>query len=392
MAYIFTLKCILHKLLLTGGMKMKKRIGCLLLIMLVFAPYINCNTVYGATLRVDAVSATAIDNATGTILFDQNAHKVIPMASTTKIITALVALQYGDIDREVEISKNAASIRGSKVGYKAGEMVTIRELLYGLMLKSGNDCAIAIAEGISGSIPEFCKVMNEFALSIGLVDSHFESPHGLDSASHYSSAYDLAIATKKAKEIDEFDKIVSTKLIRDEEGIQFSREFNNINKLLYQEPNCTGVKTGYTGQAGKCLVSSFKVDEQGKNEIIVVTLNCTPRWKESQRIYEYVKENYEFRSVIKADEVIGTVKVKGKEEPLELITEKDLVMPVKKDEDLKVEIRLPQYEVKTPITTKNTIGSVTVLNSLNSKYTIDLHPTKDIEKLSLWEKIKVVFD
>lgn len=371
---------------------MKKRIGCLLLILLVFAPYINFNNVYGATLRVDAVSAIAIDNATGTILFDQNAHKVIPMASTTKIITALVALQYGDIDREVEISENAASIRGSKVGYKAGEKVTIRELLYGLMLKSGNDCAIAIAEGISGSIPEFCKVMNEFALSIGLVDSHFESPHGLDSASHYSSAYDLAIATKKAKEIDEFDKIVSTKLIRDEEGIQFSREFNNINKLLYQEPNCTGVKTGYTGQAGKCLVSSFNLDEQGENEIIVVTLNCTPRWKESQKIYEYVKENYEFRSVIKADEVIGTVKVKGKEEPLELVTEKDLVMPVKKDEDLKLEIRLPQYEVKTPIITKNIIGSVTVLNSLNSKYTIDLHPTKDIEKLSLWEKIKVVFD
>lgn len=392
MVYIFTLKCILHKLFLTGGRKMKKRIGCLLLIFLLFASYLNCSNAYGASLRVDAVSAIAIDGATGTILFDQNAHKVIPMASTTKIITALVALQYGDIDREVEISKNAASIRGSKVGYKAGEKVTIRELLYGLMLKSGNDCAIAIAEGISGSIPEFCEVMNEFAVSIGLVDSHFESPHGLDSVSHYSSAYDLAIATKKAKEIDEFDKIVSTKLIRDEEGIQFSREFNNINKLLYQEPNCTGVKTGYTGQAGKCLVSSFKLDEEGKNEIIVVTLNCTPRWKESQRIYEYVKDNYEFRTVIKSDEVIGTVNIEGKNDPLELITEKELIMPVKKDEDLKVEIRLPQYELKAPISTKDTIGSITVLNSLNSKYTMDLHPTRDIEKLSLWEKIKVAFD
>lgn len=371
---------------------MKKKIGCLLLILLFLAPFLNLNTVYGAPLRVDAVSAIAIDGATGTILFDQNAHKVIPMASTTKIITALVALQYGDIDREVQISKNAASIRGSKVGYKAGEKVTIRELLYGLMLKSGNDCAIAIAEGISGSIPEFCEVMNEMAVSIGLVDSHFESPHGLDSTSHYSSAYDLAIATKKAKEIDEFDKIVSTKLIRDEEGIQFSREFNNINKLLYQEPNCTGVKTGYTGQAGKCLVSSFKLDSKGTNEIIVVTLNCTPRWKESQRIYEYVKENFEFRTVIKADEVIGTVRVQGKAEPLELATEKELIMPVKKDEDLKVEIRLPQYEVKAPISTKDTIGSITVLNSLNSKYTLDLHPTKDMEELTLWEKIKVAFD
>lgn len=371
---------------------MKRRIGCFILIFLLIAPLIMAKEAYGAPIRVDAVSAIAIDEATGTILFDQNAHKVIPMASTTKIITALVALQYGDIDREVEISKNAAGIRGSKVGYKAGEMVTIRELLYGLMLKSGNDCAIAIAEGISGSIPEFCKVMNEFAVSIGLVDSHFESPHGLDSVSHYSSAYDLAIATKKAKEIDEFDKIVSTKLIKDEEGIEFSRQFNNINKLLYQEPNCTGVKTGYTGQAGKCLVSSFKLDEAGKNEVIVVTLNCTPRWKESQRIYEYVKENFHYKSIIKADEVIGTVQVKGKEELIEVVTDKDLIMPVKNDEELKIEIRLPQYEIKTPIRTRDTLGSITVINGLNSKYTLDLHSTIDVEKLSTWEKIKTFFD
>lgn len=371
---------------------MRRRIGCFLLIFLLMSPYINVRKAFGAPLRVDAVSAIAIDDATGTILFDQNAHKVIPMASTTKIITALVALQYGDIDREVEISKTAASIRGSKVGYKAGEMVTIRELLYGLMLKSGNDCAIAIAEGISGSIPEFCEVMNEFAVSIGLVDSHFESPHGLDSASHYSSAYDLAIATKKAKEIAEFDKIVSTKLIRSEEGIEFSREFNNINKLLYQEPNCTGVKTGYTGQAGKCLVSSFKMDTQGTNEIIVVTLNCTPRWKESQRIYDYVKENYEYKPVIKADEVIGTINIKGKEEPIEVVTERDLIIPVKKGEDLKIEIRLPQYEIKVPIRKVDTLGSITVINSLNSKYTLDLHPTRDVEKLSLWEKIKIILE
>lgn len=370
---------------------MKRRIVCFLLILILMCSLTTSKQVFGEPMRVDAVSAIAIDDATGTILFDQNAHKVIPMASTTKIITALVALQYGDIDREVEISKNAAGIRGSKVGYKPGEMVTIRELLYGLMLRSGNDCAIAIAEGISGSIPEFCKVMNEFALSIGLVDSHFESPHGLDSISHYSSAYDLAIATKKAKEIEEFDKIVSTKLIKDEEGIEFSRQFNNINKLLYQEPNCTGVKTGYTGQAGKCLVSSFKLDDEGKNEVIVVTLNCTPRWKESQKIYEYVKGNFDFKPIIKAEEVIGTVKIKGKEDLIEVVTEKDLIMPVRKDEELKIEIRLPKYEIETPIKTTDTMGSITVINSLNSKYTLDLHSTKDVDKLSIWEKIRTFF-
>jgi len=368
---------------------MKRRVCCFLLIFLFTTVSIPIKNVDAAPIRVDAVSAIAIDSATGTILFDQNAHKVIPMASTTKIITALVTLQYGDIDRVVEISKNAASIRGSKVGYKAGDKVTIRELLYGLMLKSGNDCAIAIAEGTSGTVEKFCEVMNEFAVSIGLLDSHFESPHGLDSNSHYSSAYDLAIATKKAKEIEEFNKIVSTKLISGEEGIEFTKQFNNINKLLYSEPNCTGVKTGYTGQAGKCLVSSFKLE---KNEIIAVTLNCVPRWKESQRIYEYVKDNYEYKKIIEAGEVIGDIKVKGKERGIPLVAEEDLIFPVRKEEKIVKDIVIPNYELTTPIRTTDDIGILTITNELNSKYAITLHPKEDIEKIGIWDYIKYMMN
>ncbi|MEG0306358.1 MAG: D-alanyl-D-alanine carboxypeptidase family protein [Clostridium sp.] len=364
---------------------MKKKIWCFLFVFLFACCNILVGNAYATPIKVDAVSAIAIDATTGMILFDQNAHKVIPMASTTKIITALVALEYGDLDRVIEISKNAASVRGSKVGYRAGEKVTLRELLYGLMLKSGNDCAIAIAEGTSGSVEKFCKVMNELAVSIGILDSHFESPHGLDSASHYSSAYDLAIATKKAKEIEEFNKIVSTKLISDEEGIIFSRQFNNINKLLYQEPNCTGVKTGYTGQAGKCLVSSFKLND---NEIIVVTLNCVPRWQESQRIYEYVKENYEYKKVIEAGEVLGDIKVRGKNEPLKLVATEDLILPVKNGETLSREIVIPKYEISTPIRSTEDIGMLTITNELKSKYAVTLHSIEDVEKIGLWDEIK----
>lgn len=368
---------------------MKIRLWCFLLIFLFITVSIPTKNVDAAPIRVDAVSAIALDSATGAILFDQNAHKVIPMASTTKIITALVALEYGDMDRVVEISKNAASIRGSTVGYKAGDKVTIRELLYGLMLKSGNDCAIAIAEATSGSVEKFCQVMNEFAVSIGLVDSHFESPHGLDSNSHYSSAYDLAIATKKAKEIDEFNKIVSTKLISEEEGVEFTREFRNINKLLYQEPNCTGVKTGYTGQAGKCLVSSFKLDE---NEIIVVTLNCVPRWKESQRIYEYVRDNYEYRKIIEVGEVIGDINIRGREKGLPLVAGEDLIFPVRKDEKIIKDIILPKYELTTPIRTTDDVGMLTITNELNSKYAITLHPSEDVEKTGIWDQIKYMLN
>lgn len=364
---------------------MKNRVYLKIVIMILIISFLPLKGAEAAILRVDAVSAIAIDSKTGTVLFDQNAHKVIPMASTTKIITSLVALECSNLDEVVEISKNAASVRGSTVGYKAGDKVTMRELLYGLMLRSGNDCAIAIAEGISGSVPEFCELMNEFALSIGLLDSHFESPHGLDSLAHYSSAYDLALVTKKAKEIDEFNKIVSTKLIGEEEGVKFTREFNNINKLLYQEPNCTGVKTGYTGQAGKCLVSSFKVDD--KNEIIVVTLNCTPRWRESQKIYEYVKENYEYKKVIKAGEIVEKIEIDGTEKNIPLTVKEDLVLPVRHDEVLRRTINIPKYEVDVPLKTTDTIGTITFTNALNSKYALSLYPTKDMEKIGILERI-----
>lgn len=244
------------------------------------------------SIRVSARNAIALDSKTKQVLFEQNADEIVPMASTTKILTALVAITHGDLDREVTISKNAASIRGSKVGYVAGEKIRLRELLYGLMYKSGNDAAIAIAEDIGGSIEGFSKIMNDYAISLGLINSHFESPHGLDSSKHYTSAYDLALLTSKAMENEFFCQICGTKSITRDVS-NFTRDYNNINKILYKIPGANGVKTGYTGQAGKCLVSSVK--HEGRN-IIIVVLNCTDRWNMTEKIYKYVADNYCFKS------------------------------------------------------------------------------------------------
>lgn len=244
-----------------------------------------------STLRVSARNAIAIDSKTNQVLFEQNAREIVPMASTTKILTALVALNYGDLDREITISKNAASIRGSKVGYKADEKITAHELLFGLMFKSGNDAAIALAEDIGGSIEGFAKIMNDYAKSLGLVDSHFESPHGLDSSKHYTTAYDLAILTTTAMKNDKFREICGSKtMLKDK--YNFTREYQNINKILYKIPEANGVKTGYTGQAGKCLVSS--INHQDRN-IIIVVLNCFDRWNVTEKIYKSVCESYEFK-------------------------------------------------------------------------------------------------
>lgn len=244
------------------------------------------------SIKVSARNAIALDSKTKQVLFEQNADEIVPMASTTKILTALVAITHGDLDREVTISKNAASIRGSKVGYVAGEKIRLRELLYGLMYKSGNDAAIAIAEDIGGSIEGFAKIMNDYAISLGLINSHFESPHGLDSSKHYTCAYDLALLTTKAMESELFCQICGTKSITRDTS-NFTRDYNNINKILYKIPEANGVKTGYTGQAGKCLVSSVK--HEGRN-IIIVVLNCSDRWNVTENIYKYVIDNYSFKN------------------------------------------------------------------------------------------------
>lgn len=261
---------------------MKKLMSLLIAFMLVVTFPI---TTYSQSIANTARHAIAIDGKTKEILFEKKAFENVAMASTTKIITALVAINYGNLDETVTISKNASSIRGSKVGYKAGEEIKLRELLWGLMHKSGNDAAIAIAEHLGGSIDGFAVMMNNFSKSIGLVDSNFQSPHGLDSSKHFSTAYDLAMVASIAMENDIFKEIVSTKSLN-KNVYNFSRDYNNINKILWRIEGANGVKTGYTGQAGKCLVSSVKNKDRN---IIIVVLNCNDRWKVTEDIYNKVK-------------------------------------------------------------------------------------------------------
>lgn len=251
---------------------------------------VNAKSKDNTQLRVNARSAIALDKESGTVLYEQNAYEIVPMASTTKILTSLIAIEQGDLDKKVTISKKAASIRGSTVGYKANEEITLKELIFGLMFKSGNDAAIAIAEELGGSIEGFSEIMNHYARGIGILDSHFESPHGLDSSEHYSSAYDLAILTAKGMDYDLFREIVGSKQIS-KEKYNFTRDYNNINKILWKIPGANGVKTGSTGQAGKCLVSS--INNNGK-DVIIVVLNCPDRWNVTEKIYKHVLEKVAF--------------------------------------------------------------------------------------------------
>lgn len=319
-------------------------------------------------LRVDAHNAIAIDAETREVLFEQKGYEVVPMASTTKILTSLVAISYGDLDRKVTISKNSASVRGSTVGYRAGEEIAMRELLFGLMFKSGNDAAIAIAEDIGGSVENFANIMNDFARSFGLLNSHFESPHGLDSAKHYSSAYDLAILTSKAMENEIFREICGEKTIS-KEKYNFTRDYNNINKILWQIPGANGVKTGYTGQAGKCLVSS--VNHNGKN-IIMVVLNCTDRWNQTARIFKEVTDVNTFQETTTKE----LVNREGFMELGSLIQDEEFTYGYKEEDKIEIEVFKPIDDVKEG----DILGKVTLRENDKEKLKKALKSATNISK------------
>lgn len=338
-------------------------------------------------LVVNARAYIALDANSRIVLAEKNSEVIMPMASTTKIITALVALKYSTLDKEVEVSSRAASIHGSTVGYRKGEKITIKELLYGLMLRSGNDASIAIAEGISGTVEEFVKLMNEYAAGLGLIDSHFHTPHGLDKPDHYSTAYDLAVLTAESRKHPLFHEIVSSKDV-DGKALGFTRSYHNINKILWQIPEANGVKTGYTGGAGKCLVTSVNMNG---NDIIIVVLNSPGRWNETIKINEYVKKNYVYKKFYSKGEIVGEAPL-GKDN-IKLACDKDIILPVKPENNYEVVVKAPK-KIDKDLQKGDIIGNIYVFEGDKLIYNSNLVSNNDYKiglfrkKLNLFNKIR----
>lgn len=261
---------------------------------------------------------------TKTVLSEDNADKRLPMASTTKIVTAIIIVEDCELDREVTVPDAAVGVEGSSVYLKKDEKIDIRDLLYGLMLRSGNDCAAALAILHSGSIERFAECMNERAREWGAKDSSFKNPSGLPDDEHYTTARDLCTITCHAMKNKAFREIVSTKNYKGK-----YRSYVNKNKMLFNYNGATGVKTGYTVKAGRCLVSSAK---RGEMEVVSVVLNCPDMYAVSESIlnncflhYKYI--NLEENTVFMSDIV-----------PCKL--SKSLISVVKCDME-------PDYKVKT---------------------------------------------
>lgn len=304
---------------------------------------------------VDAGAAIVIDAKSGRILYEKNAFSRRAMASTTKIMTAIVAIENGRLEDEVTVSKRAASVGGSNVGLRAGQVLSLKELLYGLMLSSGNDAAIAIAEHIGGSVEDFLEMMNSKAAELGLKDSSFKSPHGLDTDGHYSTAYDMAMITRYALKNKIFAEIVSTKSSHISIGGLY-----NTNEMLDLYPGADGVKTGYTGLAGRCLVTSAM---RNNFRIISVVLNCptrTIRARDSKNMLDYAFENYKPYILLKRDENIGQIPViKGIRKFVPVKAVEGIEMPLTIDEanNMKKEIELPDA-MPAPVSSNVEIGNI----------------------------------
>ncbi len=258
---------------------------------------------------VSASAAVLMEADSGRILIDVNAHTRLPMASTTKIMTALVALRHSKPDDVVTISEKAVGIEGSSVYLKAGEQLTMEQLLYALLLESANDAADAIAIAIAGDIPSFAALMNETAADLGLTESHFTNPHGLDEDDHYTTAYDLALLTRHALQDPVFAKIVSTyKTTIPLSGAEGTRVLVNHNKMLKTYEGAIGVKTGYTRRCGRCLVSAA---ERNGVTMIAVTLSAPDDWRDHTAMLDYGFSHYTCETLAVSGEYICTIPCLG---------------------------------------------------------------------------------
>lgn len=343
-------------------------------------------------LALNARIGLIFDRNSKTILYEKNGQKQVPMASTTKILTAIVVLENADLKTVVTVDKKAAGTGGSRLGLKTNDKITVHDLLYGLMLKSGNDTAVALANHVGGSIEGFAEMMNQKAKEMGLVNSHFVTPHGLDEKEHYTTAYELACIADYALNIPKFKEIVSTKTYT----VTINgapRVISNTNELLGSLDGVYGVKTGFTNGAGRCLVTSYKI---GKLDIITVVLGADTkkiRTTDSIKLIQYAYKNYEvinLENIVKEqfenwkqlnERRIYINKAKTNQVELQIEELSYHEIAIKKEEKDNITIELNSlYYLEAPVEQNKVIGNVKIQVNGQTIGTLNISIKNTIEK------------
>jgi len=332
---------------------------------------------------VSAKAAILIDDTTGIALYELNARQRCYPASLSKMMTALLCVEKMDLDQTVTVSARAAAVGEATLNLEPGEKIKLRHLLFGLLMNSANDAAVAAAEAVGGDYDAFIEMMNARARELGLNDTHFTNPHGLHNPDHYSTAYDLAHLARTAMAVEEIRKIADT-----EEAVvpwpskPWDRKLVNRNQLLAQWPAADGVKTGYTKQAGRCLVASATVDGW---RLIGVCLDCKDTFGDGRTLLEWGFENFHLVKVVRKGPVqISCTVNQGRQKSVPVAATQELALPVKRDaKPPKPDIDLPPAEA--PIEVGQQLGYLWVAYRGN-EYRIPLAATAAVDK-NLWAQL-----
>jgi len=330
-----------------------------------------------------AKSAILIEAQSGKVLFEKNAYEKRPPASTTKMMTLLVALEKGNLDDIITVSDNAAYTEGSTMWLSPGEQMNLLDLLYGIMLVSGNDATVAVAEHLAGSVPNFAAMMNEKAVALGAKNTHFTNPNGLPDENHYSTAADLALIAAAGYKNPMFVSIVST--INKKmpwPGKDHDRDLYNENKLLWQYEGTNGVKTGYTDAAGRCLVSGAKRDGI---QLIAVVLDSEFMWTDSIRLLDYGFSEVFPYTVVKQGDILKTVRVRdGKTDKVTLASADDVVVAASPGEQDKFTTVMEIDKVKAPVYPGQKLGRIKVLYEGKEVAGTNLVATGEVQRKSFF--------
>ena len=307
---------------------------------------------------LSAQSAVLIEARDGEILCEKNAHTKMAMASTTKIMTALVAAESGKLQRVVSVNAAAVGVEGSSIYLYAGEKMTLCDLIAAMLLESANDAAAAIAIEVGGSIDGFCDMMNKKAKELGLKSTNFKNPHGLYDEEHYTTAYELALIAREALKNEVIRKTVATKKLIIEPVEGSARALYNHNKLLSMYEGAIGVKTGFTKKSGRCLVGSAVRDGL---ELISVTLNAPDDWNDHKKLFDLGFSGFTALQLAKKGDVCHVQEVMGgTEETVSLLYGDDVFVTVKKGDENRIEKTvetLCRYEF-APVVKGKTVGTV----------------------------------
>lgn len=345
-----------------------KKIVCFII-----AFFAVCAPITASAIGTSAKAAILINGDTGEVIFEQNADELLPMASTTKIMTALLLCENGDFDREITVTAEMLRVEGSSMGLLAGDKVSLRDLLYGMLLASGNDAANVTAYVLGGTVNGFVKMMNDKAAELGLKNTNFVTPSGLDGDGHHTTARELAALARVAMQNEEFAKAASSKSATLEYGNPpYKRTLSNHNKLLKTFDGAIGVKTGFTKKSGRCLVSAAERD--GKF-VIAVTLNDPNDWSDHSALLEYGLSAIK-KTEILPPETTYLVPVIGSDKlSLEICVEPYTVNTLN-DTGFSCEVFLPKF-VYAPITKGEVVGSIVYKNGSDIIATSELLAQED---------------